>query len=217
MKKDITEVVFILDKSGSMGGLEKDTIGGYNSMLNEQKALEGECNITTLLFDHEFELLHDRIDVKEVKPLTDKDYRVGGCTALLDAMGKAIKRVSKHQKKADDSSKADKVIFIIITDGEENSSRKYSVEKIRSMVEKKKSELGWEFIFLGANIDAIQTAANYGISADRAQDFHADKKGVKLSFHVMSGAISELRKGSGLSDNWKKEIKSDFESRDVKS
>lgn len=217
MKKEITEVVFILDKSGSMSGLEKDTIGGYNSMLKEQQVLEGECNITTLLFDHEFELLHDRIDIKSVKPLTDKDYRVGGCTALLDAMGKTIKRVSKHQKQVEEESRADKVIFIIITDGEENSSRKYSVEKIKSMVEKKKLEPGWEFIFLGANIDAIKTASNFGISADCAQDFHPDKKGVKLNFTAMSGAITELRKNSVLSGKWKKEIKSDFENRDVKS
>ena len=172
MKKGLTELVFILDKSGSMCGLEADTIGGFNSMLRKQKAIEGECRITTVLFDNNYELLHDRIDIKAVSPITEKEYQVGGSTALLDAIGKTINKIVNAQKHTAKEYRAEKVMFVIITDGEENSSREYSAECIRQMIEYQKTHYGWEFIFLGANIDAIKTAVYFGISPDRAQNYH---------------------------------------------
>lgn len=163
MKKGLTELVFILDKSGSMSGLETDTIGGYNSMLQKQKEVEGECYITTVLFDNNYELLHDRIDIRAVSPITEKEYQVGGTTALLDAIGRTISKIANAQKHTADDYRAEKVLFVIITDGEKNSSREYSAEKIKAQIEQQKTKYGWEFIFLGANIDAVQTASRFGI------------------------------------------------------
>ena len=157
MKKGFTELVFILDRSGSMGGLESDTIGGFNAMLEKQRKLDGECRITTVLFDNRYELLHDRIDIRAVSPMTEREYQVGGSTALLDAMGRTIQKMVNVQKSTAEEYRAENVMFVIITDGEENSSREYSAQKVKAMIEQEK-KYGWEFIFLGANIDAVETA-----------------------------------------------------------
>ena len=193
MKKNFTELVLILDKSGSMSGLENDTIGGFNSMLEKQKTVDGECRITTVLFDNTYTLLHDRIDIQAVSPMTNAEYSVGGSTALLDAIGLTINKLVSVQKNTSEDYRADKVMFVIITDGEENSSRKYSVDKVRSMIEHEKKKYGWEFIFLGANIDAVQTAQRFGIDADRAVDYVPDAKGTQLNFEAMAKTVACYR------------------------
>ena len=165
MKKNLTELVFILDRSGSMGGLEQDTIGGFNAMLTRQKEQEGEANVTTILFDHEVQLLHDRFPLKAVTPLTEKDYYVRGCTALLDAIGYGVEKIVNIQRHLPEDERAEKVIFVITTDGLENASKRCSYEKIRRMIEREKERYGWEFLFLGANMDAVQEAARFGIRA----------------------------------------------------
>lgn len=198
MKKDLTELVFILDKSGSMSGLEKDTIGGFNSMLAKQKALDGACRITTVLFDHCYTVLHDRIDIQAVSPMTEKEYYVGGSTALLDAVGTMIQKLANVQKNTAEKYRADKVLFVIITDGEENSSRKFSADMIKAMIKREEEKYGWEFIFLGANIDAVQTAGRYGIRADRAVDYVPDAAGTALNFDMMSNTVAEFRQTSAI-------------------
>ena len=213
MKKGLTELVFILDKSGSMSGLESDTIGGYNSMLEKQKAVEGECRITTVLFDNNYEILHDRIDIRAVEPISEKEYHVGGTTALLDAIGRTIHKIGNAQKHTAEDYRAEKVLFVIITDGEENSSLEYSAEKVKALIDRQKTKYGWEFIFLGANIDAVETAGRFGISADRAQNYHADGEGVNLNFRVMSEAVASFRKRSVIPKGWNEEIQKDYKHR----
>lgn len=213
MKKGLTELVFILDKSGSMGGLEKDTIGGYNTMLKKQQAVEGECHITTVLFDNNYELLHDRINIKAVRPITEEEYFVGGSTALLDAIGKTINKIGNAQKHTAKGYRAEKVLFVIITDGEENASREYSSEKVKAQIERQKKKYNWEFIFLGANLDAVQTAGRFGIAPDRAVDFLSDSKGVKLNFEVMSSAISTFREEGMVEETCFDEIRKDVDQR----
>ena len=213
MKKGLTELVFILDKSGSMGGLETDTIGGYNAMLAKQQEVEGECHITTVLFDNNYELLHDRIDIKAVSPISEKEYQVGGSTALLDAIGRTIHKIGNAQKHTADDYRAEKVMFVIITDGEENSSREYSAEKIKAQIERQKEKYGWEFVFLGANIDAIETAGRFGISADRAQNYHSDSEGVELNFRIISEAVSKYRECSEIPKGWNNDIQKDYKKR----
>ncbi len=213
MKKGLTELVFILDKSGSMGGLETDTIGGYNAMLAKQQEVEGECHITTVLFDNNYELLYDRIDIKAVSPISEKEYKVGGSTALLDAIGRTIHKISNAQKHTADDYRAEKVMFVIITDGEENSSREYSAEKIKAQIERQKEKYGWEFVFLGANIDAIETAGRFGISSDRAQNYHSDSEGVELNFRIISEAVAKYRECSEISKGWNNEIQKDYKKR----
>lgn len=213
MKKGLTELVFILDKSGSMSGLESDTIGGYNSMLEKQKTVEGECYITTVLFDSNYELLHDRIDIRAVSPITEREYAVGGSTALLDAMGRTIDKIVSAQKHTAYDFRAEKVMFVIITDGEENSSREYLAERVKQMVEHQKTRYGWEFVFLGANIDAVETARRFGISANRAQNYNADKEGVTLNFSVMSDAVASFRECASMPENWNEEIHKDYKKR----
>ena len=212
MKKGLTELVFILDKSGSMSGLESDTIGGYNSM-RKAKAVEGECRITTVLFDNNYEILHDRIDIRAVEPISEKEYHVGGTTALLDAIGRTIHKIGNAQKHTAEDYRAEKVLFVIITDGEENSSREYSAEKVKALIDRQKTKYGWEFIFLGANIDAVETAGRFGISADRAQNYHADGEGVNLNFRVMSEAVASFRKRSVIPKGWNEEIQKDYKHR----
>ena len=210
MKKDLTELIFILDRSGSMGGLESDTIGGYNAMLKKQMEAEGSAYITTVLFDDEYELLHDRINLKGVKPITEKEYFVRGTTALLDAFGKSIQKIVNVQRNTSDDEKAEKVLFVITTDGLENASREYSYTKVRAMIEKQKSRYGWEFIFLGANIDAVSEAEKFGIDSSRAAQFHNDKDGIELNYKVVSEAICELRSSKTISQDWKREIDVDY-------
>ncbi|MGI6109780.1 MAG: vWA domain-containing protein [Eubacteriaceae bacterium] len=216
MKNNKTELVFILDRSGSMEGLEKDTIGGFNSMLKKQKAIDGECLITTVLFDNTLELLHDRIDIRAVHPLTEKDYEVGGCTALLDAIGSTITKIRKVQKYTSDEYRAENVLFVIITDGFENASREYSSDQVKQMIETQKKESGWKFIFLGANIDAVETAGHIGIAPEWAQSFRADSCGVRLNFGGINSLASSMRK-SESSDcapaDWKEAIQKHFEKK----
>jgi uncharacterized protein YegL len=213
MKKGLTELVFILDKSGSMSGLEADTIGGYNSMLAKQQAMEGDCHITTVLFDNNYELLHDRIDIKAVSPITDKEYKVGGSTALLDAIGRTINKIGNAQKHTTEDYRAEKVMFVIITDGEENSSREYSSEKVKAQVGQQKAKYGWEFIFLGANIDAVQTAGRLGIGADRAIDYVPDSVGTSLHFKVMAETVAIFRDTGVVEETAFAPIKADMKRR----
>ncbi len=213
MKKNLTELAFILDRSGSMSGLETDTIGGYNAMLEKQKLVEGDCVLTTVLFDDKYELLHDRVDICAVKPITEKEYYVRGCTALLDAMGKTIQKIDNVQKSVSDDFRPDKVMFVIITDGYENSSREYSSDKIKALVNEKKEKDNWEFIFLGANIDAIETAGQFGIDADRALDYLADSVGTSLNFKVMSKAVASFRSKGIVDESYFEEIRDDVKQR----
>ena len=213
MKTNRTELVFILDRSGSMSGLESDTIGGYNAMLEKQKKEAGEATVTTVLFDDKYELLHDRIDLKGIAPITDREYYVRGCTALLDAIGKTIQKITNVQKHTSPENRADKVLFVITTDGMENASREYTYDKIRAMVERQKQEYGWEFLFLGANIDAISTARRFGIGADRAVNYHADSQGTRLNYEVVSETVSCMRAGAPIAADWKREIEKDFNGR----
>lgn len=216
MKTNITELVFILDKSGSMSGLESDTIGGYNAMLKKQKEEQGEAIVTTVLFDDDYELLHDRINIKGIRPITEKDYFVGGCTALLDAIGKTIHKIGNTQRHTSEEHRADKVMFVITTDGIENASREYNYEKIKNMVERQKEKYGWEFIFLGANIDAISTAAKFGIGSDRAANYNADSDGTRLNFEAVSHVVSDLRASKTIKESWKEKIDEDYAHRNIR-
>lgn len=213
MKNNFTELVFILDKSGSMAGLESDTIGGFNSMLEKQKAVDGECCITTVLFDNGYELLYDRIDIRAVSGVTEKEYQVGGSTALLDAIGRTIHKIGTVQKNTADEYRADKVMFVIITDGEENASREYSVEKVKAQIERQKEKYGWEFIFLGANIDAVQTAGRFGIASARAMNYVPDAEGTALNFEVMSHAVMSFREAGAVNEECFDEIRQDVKRR----
>lgn len=208
-----TELVFILDQSGSMSGLESDTIGGYNAFLKKQAAIDAPCLITTVLFNDRYRLLHDRIDIRAVSPLTDKDYQVGGSTALLDAMGQSINKLMGIQKQTSPDYRADQVLFVIITDGQENSSREYSLDKIKSMVEERQKTDGWEFIFLGANIDAITTAQAFGIGPDRAVDYLSDHEGTRLNYSALDRAIGSFRKTGKLAQESLDEIRQDVKNR----
>ena len=213
MKNNATELVFILDRSGSMAGLEKDTIGGFNAMLKKQKEVEGECRITTVLFDNQINILHDRLDIQAIGSLTEKDYQVGGSTALLDAIGSTINKIGNVQKHSSHEHRASKVLFVIITDGEENSSREFSSQRIKKMIEHQMKKYNWEFIFLGANIDAVETSKMYGIRPDRTQNYHADAKGVNLNFDVMSKTVANFRMNASIDEDWKDQIEKDFEER----
>ena len=197
MKKGLTELVFIIDRSGSMGGLESDTIGGFNAMLKEQQAVEGEAVVTTVLFDDQYELLHDRIDIKAIAPLTSKDYTVRGYTALLDAVGKTINKIRQVQHQTAEEYRAEKVMFVIITDGCENASREYSAKQVKDRIERQKQKYGWEFVFFGANMDAIAEAGKLGIAADRAQNYHADAVGTCEAWSTVSGISVSFRAGKG--------------------
>jgi len=216
MKTNLSELVFILDKSGSMSGLESDTIGGYNAMLKKQQEQPGVAIVTTVLFDDEYELLHDRINIKGIRPITEKEYFVGGCTALLDAIGKTIHKIGNAQRHTSEDQRADQVMFVITTDGMENASKEYSFAKIKAMVERQKTKYGWEFIFLGANIDAIAAAASFGISADRAANYNADGEGTQLNYQAVSDVVSEIRANRPIKEDWKAQIDEDFARRGKK-
>ena len=190
MRKDLTELVFIIDRSGSMSGLESDTIGGFNSMIRKQKQAEGEALISTVLFDNVSEVLHDRVNVKDIQPMTEHDYTVRGTTALLDAIGGAIHHIGNVHKYARQEDVPEHTMFVITTDGMENASRCYTYDKVKRMVEKEKQKYGWEFLFLGANIDAIQVAARFGIGADRALNYESDSAGTVLNYQVLSETVS---------------------------
>lgn len=215
-KTNITELVYILDRSGSMSGLEADTIGGYNSMLKEQKSEPGTAFVTTVLFDDSYELLHDRVNIRELRPITGKEYFVRGSTALLDAVGKTISSIGNAQKHSNPERRADKVMVVIITDGMENASSEYNYKKIMDMIEKQKSRFGWEFLFLGANIDAIATAAKFGISSDRAANYNADSKGTQLNYTAINNFASNLRQNRSNDASWKKNIDEDYKKRGKK-
>lgn len=213
MKNNKLELVFILDKSGSMAGLEADTIGGYNSMLKKQQKEEGEAFVTTVFFNHDYELLHDRINVKGISPITEDDYQVGGTTALLDAIGSTIQKISNVQKRTNEENRADKVLFVITTDGMENASKEYTANKIKQMVTRQKEQFGWEFMFLGANIDSISTAEKYGIDEEFAVNYHADNKGTQLNYQAVNEAVMMMRSGKKIDRSWKEIIERDFSQR----
>lgn len=200
MRKGLTEVVFILDRSGSMSGLEADTIGGFNSMISKQKKEDGEAVISTVLFDDQQEVVYDRQPVKMVEPMTDRQYYVRGCTALLDAIGGAIHHIGNVHKYAREEDRPEKTMFIITTDGMENASRFYTYDRVKYMVERQKEKYGWEFLFLGANIDAISVAARFGINADRAINYECDQVGTSLSYQVMSETITAVRRAKNKED-----------------
>lgn len=216
MKKGLTELVFILDRSGSMSGLEKDTIGGFNSLLEKQKKEAGACIVTTVLFDDRYELLHDRIQIHGITSMTEREYFVRGSTALLDAMGVTINKIGNAQKHTAEAERAEKVLFVITTDGMENASREFTAEKIRTMVEHQKAIYGWEFLFLGANIDAVATAAQYGIAEDRAASYHADADGTQLNFIAVNEAVVKFRTNQKMDAHWKAPIEEDFKKRSKK-
>ena len=213
MKKGLTELVFILDRSGSMSGLESDTIGGDNALLEKQKKEVGEAVITTVLFDDKYELLHDRINIRGIVPITDREYYVRGSTALLDAVGKTINKIGNAQKHTAEDERAEHVMFVITTDGMENASCEFSYAKVRKMIEHQKRKYGWEFIFLGANIDAIATAERFGISEDRATNYNADSEGTSLNYAVISETVSCLRASRPIAEDWKDRIEEDVKKR----
>lgn len=213
MKKNLTEIVFILDRSGSMSGLEADTIGGFNSMIEKQKREAGEALISTVLFDNFSEVIHDRIPVGRVEPMTDREYYVRGCTALLDAIGGAIHHIGNIHKHAREEDVPKHTLFVITTDGMENASRRYDSETVKKMIERQKAKYGWEFLFLGANIDAVETASRFGIGADRAVNYHSDHQGTQLNYEVLSEAVSTVRSSATLGTEWKKRIDEDYEAR----
>ena len=213
MKKNLTEIIFILDRSGSMSGLEADTIGGFNSMIEKQKKADGEAMISTVLFDNVSEVIHDRVSVLDIQPMTDKDYTVRGCTALLDAIGGAIHHIGNIHKYARAEDVPEHTLFVITTDGMENASRHYNAERVKQMIERQKARYGWVFLFLGANIDAVETARHFGIGADRAVNYHSDSAGTQLNYEVLSEAICAVRGSVQLGADWKKRIDEDFESR----
>ena len=214
MKKNLTELVMILDRSGSMGGLESDTIGGYNSMLKKQGETEGEVLVSTVLFDDRSEVLYDRVPLSRMPQMTDKEYYVRGCTALLDAVGGAIHHIGNVHKYAREEDRPEKTIFVITTDGLENASRRYSYDRVKQMVERQKEKYGWEFLFLGANIDAIETAGRFGITADRAANYNSDHKGTVLNYEVLADTVCAMRASAErIGAGWKKRIDEDFKTR----
>ena len=213
MKHNLAELVFILDRSGSMAGLENDTIGGFNAMLEKQKREPGQALVSTVLFDTECAVIHDRVDIQRVKPLTEKEYYVRGCTALLDAVGGAIHHIGNVHKYARPEDRPEKTVFVITTDGMENASRKYSYDRVKQMILRQQEKYGWEFMFLGANIDAVQEAARFGIGADRAANYHADSQGTAVIYEAVSQAVCNVRTKKAMGKGWKRTIDEDYEKR----
>ena len=214
MKKNLTELVFILDRSGSMAGLEKDTIGGFNAMIEKQRGEPGEALISTVLFDNETEVIHDRIPLDRVPALTEKEYFVRGCTALLDAVGGAIHHIGNVHKYAREEDRPEKTLFVITTDGMENASHFYTYDQVKAMIQRQQEKYGWEFLFLGANIDAAREASRFGISADRAANYHADHQGTGVIYEAVSEAVCQVRScAAPLSEDWKQKIDADYQER----
>ena len=213
MKKNLTEIVFILDRSGSMAGLEADTIGGFNAMIEKQKAEAGQAYVSTVLFSDRNEVIHDRADVQQIAPMTRKDYCPGGCTALLDAIGDAIHHIGNVHKYARPEDVPEHTIFVITTDGMENASHRYTADQVRGKIERQKQKYGWEFLFLGANIDAVQTAGRLGIAQDRAANYHADGFGTGEVFAAADEAIRQVRACAPLQASWKANVDADFSRR----
>ena len=213
MKKNLTELVFILDRSGSMAGREADTIGGFNAMIDKQRREDGEALVSTVLFDDRAQVVHDRVPLARVPRLTDREYFVRGSTALLDAIGGAIRHIAGIHKYARKEDVPERTLFVITTDGMENASRHYAYDDVKRMIEHEKEKYGWEFIFLGANIDAISTASRFGIGADRAANFNCDREGTRLNYDVLSDAVSAVRSAAPLGAGWKARIDHDFKTR----
>ena len=213
MKKNLTELVFILDRSGSMEGLEQDTIGGFNSMLKRQKNEEGEALVSTVLFDDLTQVIHDRVAIQNVPPLTQKEYYVRGCTALLDAVGKAIHHIGNVHKYAREEDRPAKTLFVITTDGMENASREYSYDRVKAMIQRQKDRYSWEFIFLGANIDAAKEAARFGIAEEFAANYHADQQGTAVIYEAVSDAVCHVRSARPMTGKWKRSVDADYRSR----
>ena len=213
MKKNLTELVFILDRSGSMAGLEADTIGGFNAMIEKQRGEPGEAVISTVLFDNETEVIHDRVSLDRVPALTEKEYDVRGCTALLDAVGGAIHHIGNVHKYAREEDRPEKTLFVITTDGMENASRRYTYDKVKSMIARQRERYGWEFLFLGANIDAAREAARFGIRADCAADYHADSMGTEAVYESVCEAVCQVRRSAPLAADWKRKSDADFKGR----
>ena len=213
MNKNLTEIVFILDRSGSMGGLEADTIGGFNAFLEKQKKEEGEALLSTILFDHESVVLYDRVDIRKVEPMTERQYQVRGSTALLDAIGGAVHHMANVHKYAREEDRPGKTVFVITTDGMENASRRYTYREVQKMVKHEQEKYGWEFLFLGANMDAISVARSFGIREDRAVRYSCDEVGTGLNFAVVSETIGKVRRGQMIDSDWSAEIAEDYEKR----
>ena len=213
MKKNLTELVFILDRSGSMAGLEADTIGGFNAMIEKQKGEEGEALVSTVLFDHLSEVVHDRVELQKIEPMTRKEYYVRGCTALLDAVGRAIHHIGNVHKYAREEDRPGKTLFVITTDGMENASREYTYDRVRRMIGRQKERYGWEFLFLGANIDAAREAARFGIAEDRAANYHADHQGTAVIYEAVSEAVCNVRAARPMTADWKRRVDADFRKR----
>lgn len=212
-KNNITELVFILDKSGSMCDLVEDTIGGFNSLIEKQKAQEDDCKVTTVLFDNTMSTVHDRVSLDEVEPMTDDDYVPFGCTALIDAIGSTVEHIEKIHKYARREDVPESTMFVIITDGLENASHIYSSGKVKKMIEKRKEKDGWEFLFIGANIDSVETARGFGINEDRAIDYRADHSGTKVVYETVSKAVGCMRASRPLQQSWSEDIERDYKSR----
>ncbi len=212
---NLTELVFILDRSGSMSGLESDTIGGFNSMIEKQKKQEGGCYVSTILFDDEIEVLHDRVKLVDIPKMTDRDYTVSGCTALIDAIGSAIHHLGNIHKYARPEDVPEHTMFVIITDGQENASHRYSSEQVKKMIERQKEKYGWEFLFIGANIDAVETARQYGINKDRAVNYNADSKGTHILYESIAKAVCNVRECEPLEPNWSEDISNDYSKRHI--
>ncbi len=224
MKENLTELVFILDRSGSMSGLESDTIGGFNSMIKKQQKEDGEAIVSTVLFDDESDVIHDRVDIANVKDLTEDDYYVRGCTALLDAVGGAIHHIGNVHKYAREEDRPAKTLFVITTDGHENASSNYTFKDIKRMIKRQQEKYNWEFLFLGANIDAIEVADNMGISKDRAANYNCDSVGTAINYQVLEAAVTRVRKcraadvGMAFTGGeWKADIDRDYEKRGKKN
>ena len=213
MKKNLTEMVFILDRSGSMSGMEGDTIGGFNSMIARQKQAEGEALVSTVLFSDDSFVLHDRVPLEKIGPMTANDYCPCGCTALIDAIGGAIRHIGTVHKYAREEDRPEHTIFVITTDGLENASRRYTSARVKDMVKHQQEKYGWEFLFLGANIDAVETASRIGISRDRAVNYKHDQRGTELNYEAQSIAISAMRACGKVAPNWSAAVDEDYENR----